>query len=61
MAGSRRSFGAKDVRLAEDLARSHGMQLPLANAVQRRFEEEAAQGWADADLGAVVELFRGHT
>ena len=54
-------LGAKDVRLAEDLARSHGMQLPLADAVKRRFEEAAAQGWADADIGAVVELLRGHT
>jgi 3-hydroxyisobutyrate dehydrogenase-like beta-hydroxyacid dehydrogenase len=54
-------LGAKDVRLAEDLARSHGVELPLADAVKRRFEEAAAQGWADADIGAVVELFRGST
>jgi 3-hydroxyisobutyrate dehydrogenase-like beta-hydroxyacid dehydrogenase len=54
------TLGAKDVRLAEDLARSHGVQLPLADAVKRRFEEAAAQGWADADIGAVVELLRGH-
>jgi len=53
------TLGAKDVRLAEDLARSHGVQLPLADAVKRRFEEAAAQGWADADIGAVVELLRG--
>jgi 3-hydroxyisobutyrate dehydrogenase-like beta-hydroxyacid dehydrogenase len=52
------TLGAKDVRLAEDLARSHGVGLPLAGAVKRRFEEAAAQGWADADIGAVVELFR---
>ncbi|MGO8905856.1 MAG: NAD(P)-dependent oxidoreductase [Solirubrobacteraceae bacterium] len=52
------SLGAKDVRLAEDLARSHGVQLPLADAVKRRYEEAAAQGWADADIGAVVELLR---
>src|SRR5437879_12715287 len=54
-------LGAKDVLLAEDLARSHGMPLPLADAVQRRFDEAAAQGWADADIGAVVELLRKHT
>jgi 3-hydroxyisobutyrate dehydrogenase-like beta-hydroxyacid dehydrogenase len=54
------TLGAKDVRLAEDLARSHGVLLPLANAVKRRFEEAAAQGWADADIGAVVELLREH-
>jgi 3-hydroxyisobutyrate dehydrogenase-like beta-hydroxyacid dehydrogenase len=54
------TLGAKDVRLAEDLARSHGVLLPLADAVRRRYEE-AAQGWADADIGAVVELLRKHT
>ena len=43
---------------AADLARSHGVPLPLADAVKRRFEEAAAQGWADADIGAVVELLR---
>ena len=54
------TLGAKDVRLAEDLARSHDLTLPLAAAVKRRFEEAAAQGWADADIGAVVELLRKH-
>ena len=53
------TLGAKDVRLAADLARSHGVVLPLANAVKERFEEAAAQGWGDADIGAVVELLRG--
>ena len=53
------TLGAKDVRLAVDLARSHGVVLPLANAVKERFEEAAAQGWGDADIGAVVELLRG--
>jgi hypothetical protein len=36
------------------------VELPLADAVKRRFEEAAARGWADADIGAVVELLRGH-
>lgn len=55
------TLGAKDVRLAEDLARSHGVELPLADAVRQRFEEAVAQGWANADIGAVVELLRKHT
>jgi len=55
------TLGAKDVRLVEDLALSHGVLLPLADAVKRRFEEVAAQGWADADIGAVVELLRKQT
>jgi len=52
------TLAAKDVRLTEDLARSHGVRLPLADAVRRRFEEAAAEGWAAADIGAVVELLR---
>ena len=55
------TLGAKDVRLAENLAKSHGLVLPLADAVKRRYEEAAAEGWADADIGAVVELLRGRT
>ncbi|MGZ4311730.1 MAG: NAD(P)-dependent oxidoreductase [Solirubrobacteraceae bacterium] len=51
-------LGAKDVRLAEELARSRGLQLPLAEAVKRRYEEAMAGGWADADIAAVVELVR---
>jgi 3-hydroxyisobutyrate dehydrogenase len=35
------------------------VRLPIAGAVKRRFDEAAAQGWADADIGAVVELLRG--
>jgi 3-hydroxyisobutyrate dehydrogenase-like beta-hydroxyacid dehydrogenase len=54
------TLGAKDVRLTEGLARSHGVLLPLAGVVKQRFEEAAAQGWADADIGAVVELLRDH-
>jgi 3-hydroxyisobutyrate dehydrogenase-like beta-hydroxyacid dehydrogenase len=54
------TLGAKDVRLAEELARAHGVVLLLADAVKRRFEEAATQGWADADIGAVVELLRRH-
>jgi 3-hydroxyisobutyrate dehydrogenase-like beta-hydroxyacid dehydrogenase len=52
------TLGAKDVRLAEELARSHGLQLPLAEAVKRRYEEAMSDGWSDADIAAVVELVR---
>jgi 3-hydroxyisobutyrate dehydrogenase-like beta-hydroxyacid dehydrogenase len=52
------TLGAKDVRLAEELARSHGLQLPLADAVRQRYEEAMADGWADTDIAAVVELLR---
>jgi 3-hydroxyisobutyrate dehydrogenase-like beta-hydroxyacid dehydrogenase len=52
------TLGAKDVRLAEDLAHSRGLRLPLAECVRRRYEEAMAQGWAEADIAAVVELIR---
>ena len=52
------TLGAKDMRLAEELARFHGLQLPLADAVKRQYEEAIADGWADADIAAVVELLR---
>jgi 3-hydroxyisobutyrate dehydrogenase-like beta-hydroxyacid dehydrogenase len=55
------TLGAKDVRLATELARSHGVRLPLAEAVKRRYEQAAAEGWADADIAAVVELVRKRT
>jgi 3-hydroxyisobutyrate dehydrogenase-like beta-hydroxyacid dehydrogenase len=51
-------LGAKDLRLAEDLAHSCGVPLPLAEAVRRRYEQAAAEGWSDADIAAVVELVR---
>ncbi len=54
------TFGAKDVRLAEDLARMHGVRLPLAEVVKRRYEQAAAEGWGNADIAAVVELVRKH-
>jgi 3-hydroxyisobutyrate dehydrogenase len=52
------TLGAKDARLAEELAQHHGLQLPLADAVKRRYEETMADGWAHADIAAVVELAR---
>ena len=52
------TLGAKDVRLAEDLARSRRVRLPLAEVVKRRYEQAAAEGWANADIAAVVELAR---
>src|ERR1700761_8962614 len=51
-------LGAKDVRLAEELARSRGLELPLAETVKRRYEQAMLDGWADADIAAVVELVR---
>jgi 3-hydroxyisobutyrate dehydrogenase-like beta-hydroxyacid dehydrogenase len=51
-------LGAKDVRLADALARSHGTQLPLAGAVRRLYERATADGWGEADIAAVREAIR---
>lgn len=51
-------LGAKDVRLAVELGESLGLDLRIARLVQRRYEEAAEHGWADADIGAIVELVR---
>lgn len=51
-------LAAKDVRLAAELADSLGLALPLAELTQRRYEDAVRAGWADHDVGALVELFR---
>ncbi|MDH2426863.1 NAD(P)-dependent oxidoreductase [Sphaerisporangium sp. TRM90804] len=51
-------LGAKDVRLFAEVAEAHGVSPPLARLVERRYEEAAARGWAEADIAAVVELLR---
>jgi 3-hydroxyisobutyrate dehydrogenase-like beta-hydroxyacid dehydrogenase len=54
-------LGAKDMRLAAELGASHGLALPIAQAIGRRYEEASAAGWADADIGAVIELLRSRS
>jgi 3-hydroxyisobutyrate dehydrogenase-like beta-hydroxyacid dehydrogenase len=51
-------LGAKDVRLIGELARSGGLDLPLASLVQQRYEELTARGLGDLDIAGVVELLR---
>lgn len=52
------TLGAKDVRLAVEMANRHGLELPIAKVVEGRYEEAADAGFADADLTAVSELVR---
>jgi len=52
------ALGAKDVRLATELALRAGLRLPVAEVVRDRYEEAAASGYADDDLTAVIELMR---
>lgn len=53
------TLGAKDVRLFTEVGAGAGVEMPLARAVQGRYEAAAAAGWADADIAAVVEPLRG--
>lgn len=50
------ALGAKDVGLAEDLARREGVRLPLAELVRRRYEEAASSGEGEGDITAILEL-----
>jgi 3-hydroxyisobutyrate dehydrogenase-like beta-hydroxyacid dehydrogenase len=52
------ALGAKDVRLAEELAGSLGVALPVARAVGARYEALIGRGDGDLDIAGVVELLR---
>ena len=51
-------LGAKDVGLVEQLGASVDHGLPLAAAVQQRYQAAIAAGLGDADIAAIVELGR---
>jgi 3-hydroxyisobutyrate dehydrogenase-like beta-hydroxyacid dehydrogenase len=51
-------LGAKDVRLAGELAASAGKDLPVTGAVRQRYEEAADHGMEDRDIAAVADLYR---
>lgn len=50
-------LGAKDMGLFGDLARSVGLTLPLADSVRGRYLAATQNGLAEADIGAVVNLY----
>jgi 3-hydroxyisobutyrate dehydrogenase-like beta-hydroxyacid dehydrogenase len=52
------ALGAKDVRLAEDMAVDLHLRTPVIKAVKRSYEETVAAGWADDDVTAVIESVR---
>ena len=52
------TLGAKDVRLAVEMANRHGLELPIAKVVEGRYEQAGDAGYAEADLTAVSELVR---
>lgn len=51
-------LGAKDLRLATELAGGAGLSLPIGELARDRYELLAERGLADADIAAVVELLR---
>jgi 3-hydroxyisobutyrate dehydrogenase-like beta-hydroxyacid dehydrogenase len=51
-------LGAKDVRLAAELADRVGLDLPLISAVEGRYQAAADAGFADRDVAVVVEVSR---
>jgi 3-hydroxyisobutyrate dehydrogenase-like beta-hydroxyacid dehydrogenase len=51
-------LGHKDVGLARDLARSGGLDLAVATAVDALFDQTIAAGLGDRDISAVVEAVR---
>ncbi|GAA4220090.1 3-hydroxyisobutyrate dehydrogenase-like beta-hydroxyacid dehydrogenase [Streptosporangium album] len=54
-------LGAKDVRLAVEVAESKGLRLPIARLIEQRYEEAAEHGWNDSDITAIVELVRARS
>jgi 3-hydroxyisobutyrate dehydrogenase len=50
-------LGAKDARLALQIAESAGVKLPLTSAAQGLYEEAASRS-QNADIAAVTELYR---
>jgi 3-hydroxyisobutyrate dehydrogenase-like beta-hydroxyacid dehydrogenase len=53
------TLGAKDARLAVDLARRAGVDLPGAEVAKQLYDKAAASGLGEADIAAVTEVYRG--
>jgi len=51
-------LGAKDVRLARQLAEEGGLSLPVAAVIEGRYDALDGLGLGDADIAAVIELLR---
>lgn len=53
------ALGGKDARLAVELARSAGSELPLTQAAYQRYQDAVAAGLSEADISAIGDLYRG--
>lgn len=52
------TLGAKDVRLASEVASGDQRDLPVAEAVARRYQDGIDAGLQDSDIAAVARLYR---
>jgi 3-hydroxyisobutyrate dehydrogenase-like beta-hydroxyacid dehydrogenase len=52
------ALGGKDARLALEVARSAGHDLPVTSAACDQYEEAAREGFAEEDITAVARLYR---
>jgi 3-hydroxyisobutyrate dehydrogenase len=50
----------KDVGLALDAARERGVELPITEAISRRWQQAIADGHADEDISAVIAVAGSH-
>ncbi|MGZ6641296.1 MAG: NAD(P)-dependent oxidoreductase [Solirubrobacteraceae bacterium] len=53
------ALAAKDARLVGEAAARHGIDLPVAQAIARRFAEATEAGYGDEDMAAVYRLSAG--
>ena len=49
----------KDMGLAIDVAREHGIELQIVPAARRMFERAEAAGWGKDDASRVIEVYEG--
>lgn len=53
------TLAGKDARLIVEAARASGVELSMIDAVARAFERASSAGFADQDMAAVIEAYRG--
>ena len=57
--GFRLELGGKDIGLARDMAAGAGLDMPLVELLQARFDAAIAEGWGDEDWNAISKITRG--
>jgi 3-hydroxyisobutyrate dehydrogenase-like beta-hydroxyacid dehydrogenase len=50
---------AKDMGIAIDLAKEHGIELQVVPAARKMFQRAEAAGWAKDDASRVLEVYEG--